>query len=98
VRNTEWQDGLAVDLPNERRVEVWRTKDRRAYLVSISSPTPEGNQSILNFGLRKDAAHALHDVLCAQLRRENDQPEPTPCAEVFKKAGKIDPHGKNAVS
>jgi len=70
-KNAEYHDGLVANLPGNRAVEVWRVKDSTGYLVRILAPTTDGKRSLLKFGLTQDAAHALHDTLCGQIRREN---------------------------
>ncbi len=60
-------DGLIYDLPEGRRVEVWRVRGEEGLCVRTYSPTPDGKESELVFGLRPKAAWALASLLNQQL-------------------------------
>lgn len=59
--------GLIYDLPDNRRVEVWRVKEEEGFAIRIFRPTNDGKTSKLFFGLKPKAAAALADGLCRQL-------------------------------
>lgn len=60
-------DGLICDLPENRRVEVWRVKEDEGYCIRIFRPTNDGKTSKLVFGLKPPAARALMQLLSNQL-------------------------------
>lgn len=63
-------DGLICDLPDNRRVEVWRVKEDEGYCIRIFRPTNDGKTSKLMFGLKPPAAHALMQLLSKQLSND----------------------------
>lgn len=63
-------DGLICDLPDNRRVEVWRVKEDEGYCIRIFRPTNDGKTSKLVFGLKPPAARALMQLLSKQLSND----------------------------
>jgi hypothetical protein len=63
-------DGLICDLPDNRRVEVWRVKEEDGYFIRIFRPTNDGKTSKLVFGLKPVAATALMTLLLKQLSND----------------------------
>lgn len=71
-------DGIGCVIPSGARLEVWRIKKGEGLHVIIRNPMEDGNQSVLPFGLTREAARALHGLLDQQLYPEHTkarQPE-----------------------
>lgn len=60
-------NGLIYDLPDNRRVEVWRVKDEEGFCIRIFRQANDGKTSKLLFALTPKAAHALAAGLMRQL-------------------------------
>ena len=67
IENPTLIDGLICNLPDNRRVEVWRVKDEDGYCIRIFRSTNDGKTSLLVFGLKPAAAAALMTLLSKQL-------------------------------
>jgi len=59
--------GLIYELPDNRRIEVWKIKDGDGLSIRIFRPTNDGKTANLIFGLSKEAAICLGDALIKQL-------------------------------
>lgn len=60
-------DGVKVECGEGRSVEVWRVKEEDGYCIRIFRPTNDGKISMLMFGLKPPAAHALMIALSRHL-------------------------------
>ena len=61
-------DGSICELPEGRRVEVWRIRDDEGLAVRIFRPTEDGKTSKLKFAISPDGAYALAGALLLTLR------------------------------
>lgn len=59
--------GIGCVIPSGARIEVWRIKESDGLHIKIRNPLDDGNQSVLAFGLTREAAMALHGLLDQQL-------------------------------
>ena len=60
-------DGVGCVIPSGAMLEVWRILENDGLIVKIRKPLDDGKQSLLSFGLSRDAAIALHGLLCDRL-------------------------------
>ena len=70
-------DGIKTTIPSGATISVWKVKDSDSLHVSVRNPLPDGNKSLLKFGLSRPAAIALAGLLQLQLEpitEKDDQP------------------------
>ena len=70
-RNVQLHDGIGCVIPSGAMLEVWRIKGEEGFSIKIRRPLEDGRQSVLRFGLTKEAALALHGLLDQQIYPEN---------------------------
>jgi hypothetical protein len=65
--NIAVHDGIGITIPSGSRVEVWRVKDSDGIQICMRRPLQSCRQSVLRFGLTRDAAEALFEMLHTQI-------------------------------
>lgn len=71
-RKVNLHDGIGIVIPSGAMIEVWKIEGEGGVQINIRRPLDDGRQSVLRFGLTREAALALHGLLDQQLYPEND--------------------------
>lgn len=69
-------NGVGCDIPNGSMVEVWNIQDSEDFHIRMRKPLPDGTQSVLRFGITKEAAAALTGLLINKLHPETTTLDP----------------------
>lgn len=67
-------NGVGCDIPNGSMVELWEIQGSENFHIRMRNPLPDGTQSVLRFGITKEAAVALTGLLIAKLYPETTEP------------------------
>lgn len=73
VRNVVLLNGRSINLASDRSVEVHEIEGEAGLCIRIFSRTQDGKTSKLVFGLRPDAAVALHQLLASKVKEKQKQ-------------------------